>query len=201
MEDTAVLISSDHGEAFGELGVYADHQAADEVTCHIPSILKWPGLEPQTFNGLQYHLDVAATVVDLAGLRIPSHWDGESVAKHVREGNDAVREFLVLSQGAWSCQRSVRWDDYLYMRTWHDGFHGHWNEEMLFDITNDPHEQDDLFSVTNPHVSHGRSVLSDWTSSQLERGYSPVDPMEIVLEEGGPFHTSCLLYTSDAADE
>ena len=82
LEDTAVLISSDHGEAFGELGVYADHQAADEVTCHIPSILKWPGLEPQTFNGLQYHLDVAATVVDLAGLRIPSHWDGESVAKH-----------------------------------------------------------------------------------------------------------------------
>ena len=115
------------------------------MTCHIPSILKWPGLEPQTFNGLQYHLDVAATVVDLAGLRIPSHWDGESVAKHVREGNDAGREFLVLSQGAWSCQRSVRWDDYLYMRTWHDGFHGHWNEEMLFDITNDPHEQDDLF--------------------------------------------------------
>ena len=26
-------------------------------------------------------------------------------------------------------------------------------------------------------------------SSQLERGYSSVDPMEIVLEEGGPFHT------------
>ena len=26
LEDTAVLISSDHGEAFGELGVYADHQ-------------------------------------------------------------------------------------------------------------------------------------------------------------------------------
>ena len=75
------------------------------------------------------------------------------------------------------------------MRTWHDGFHGHWNEEMLFDITNDPHEQEDLFSVTNPHVSHGRSLLSDWTSSQLERGYSPVDPMEIVLAEGGPFHT------------
>ena len=28
---------SDHGEAFGELGVYADHQAADEATAHIPS--------------------------------------------------------------------------------------------------------------------------------------------------------------------
>ena len=36
LDDTAVLVSSDHGEAFGELGVYADHQAADEATCHIP---------------------------------------------------------------------------------------------------------------------------------------------------------------------
>ena len=75
------------------------------------------------------------------------------------------------------------------MRTWHDGFHGHWNEEMLFDIASDPHEQDDLFSSSNELVDHGRSVLADWTASQLERGYSSVDPMEIVLEEGGPFHT------------
>ena len=189
LEDTAVLISSDHGEAFGELGVYADHQAADEVTCHIPSILKWPGLEARVFEGLQYHLDIAATVVDLAGLRIPSHWDGESLAQSLRQGSESGRKFLVLSQGAWSCQRSVRWEDYLYMRTWHDGFHGHWNEEMLFDIASDPHEQDDLFSSSNELVDHGRSVLADWTASQLERGYSSVDPMEIVLEEGGPFHT------------
>ena len=189
LEDTAVLISSDHGEAFGELGVYADHQAADEETCHIPSILKRPGLEARVFDGLQYHLDIAATVVDLAGLRIPSHWDGESLAQSLRQGSESGRKFLVLSQGAWSCQRSVRWEDYLYMRTWHDGFHGHWNEEMLFDIASDPHEQDDLFSSSNELVDHGRSVLADWTASQLERGYSSVDPMEIVLEEGGPFHT------------
>ncbi len=71
LEDTAVLISSDHGEAFGELGVYTDHQAADESTCHIPAILEWPGLAPRKYLGLHYHLDVAATIVDLAGLETP----------------------------------------------------------------------------------------------------------------------------------
>ena len=80
-DETAVLVSSDHGEAFGELGVYADHQAADEATCHIPSVLHWPGLDPQVNKGLHYHLDIAATVVDLAGLRIPRHWDGLSLLK------------------------------------------------------------------------------------------------------------------------
>ena len=76
LDETAVLVSSDHGEAFGELGVYADHQAADEATCHIPAVLRWPGIEPRVHEGLQYHLDVAATVVALAGFRVPRQWDG-----------------------------------------------------------------------------------------------------------------------------
>ncbi|MEC7843913.1 MAG: sulfatase [Actinomycetota bacterium] len=189
LDETAVLVSSDHGEAFGELGVYADHQAADEVTCHIPAVLKWPGIEPQVFEGLQYHLDVAATVVDLADLRIPSHWDGKSVAENLHAGSDGGRDHLVLSQGAWSCQRSVRWDDYLYLRTWHDGFHGHWNEEMMFDVVQDPHEQADLFSSMPEVAQKGQGLLATWTDQQLARSYSPFDPMEIVLEEGGPFHT------------
>jgi len=71
LDDTAILVSSDHGEAFGELGVYADHQGADESTCHIPAVLRWPGIAPQVHDGLQYHLDVAATVVGLAGIKVP----------------------------------------------------------------------------------------------------------------------------------
>ncbi|HEX5097192.1 MAG TPA: sulfatase, partial [Acidimicrobiia bacterium] len=76
LDDTAILVSTDHGEAFGELGVYADHQAADEATCHIPAVLRWPGLAPNVHDGLQYHLDVAATLVDLAGIKVPRRWDG-----------------------------------------------------------------------------------------------------------------------------
>ncbi|MEZ5250482.1 MAG: sulfatase-like hydrolase/transferase [Ilumatobacteraceae bacterium] len=84
LDDTAVLISSDHGEAFGELGVYADHQAADEATCHIPSVLRWPGLCNAGGHRLHYHLDIAATVLGLAGLRVPSDWDGVSLADGLR---------------------------------------------------------------------------------------------------------------------
>jgi arylsulfatase A-like enzyme len=75
LDDTAILVSSDHGEGFGELGVYADHQAADEATCHIPAVLRWPGVAPAVADGLLYHLDVGATVVDLAGIDVPvDHW-------------------------------------------------------------------------------------------------------------------------------
>ncbi len=189
LEETAILISSDHGEGFGELGVYADHQAADEATCHIPAVLRWPGLTPRTVEGLLYHLDIGATVVELAGLEVPvDHWDGRSVAGELRAGATSVgRDHLVVSQGAWSCQRSVRWGDHLYASTRHDAFHG-WPDEMLFDIETDPHEQHDIAATRPDLVDTGRDLLASWTSDQLARSYSPADPMDVVMAEGGPYH-------------
>ena len=70
-DETAIWVTSDHGEQFGELGVYCDHMAADEATAHIPGVLRWPGLGPAVDDGLHYHVDVAATVLELAGLRVP----------------------------------------------------------------------------------------------------------------------------------
>lgn len=188
LDDTAVLLSSDHGEAFGELGVYADHQGADEATCHVPAILKWPGIEPRVYEGLHYHLDLAATVVDLAEIPVPLGWDGRSVRGALESRTETGRDHLVLSQGAWSAQRGVRWGDHLYLKTWHDGYHAHWSDEMLFDLVADPHEQDER-SATSPEVTaEGRGILEAWTAEQMGRSLSPVDPMEIVLEEGGPYH-------------
>src|SRR5262249_43709739 len=158
-------VTSDHGEAFGELGVYADHEAADEAVAHIPAILSWPGVEPGVQTGLHYQLDVAATVADLAGAAVPGHWGGISGRGGPGGGLPAPgREFLVLSQGAWSCQRGVRLPDRLFLRTIHDGFHGSWPDEMLFDIVADPHEETDLTSSEPSTVEQARRLLSDWTS-------------------------------------
>ncbi len=191
LDDTAVLISSDHGEAFGELGVYADHQGADQATCHIPAILRWPGVAPRSYSGLHYQLDIAATVVDLAGIDVPSRWwSGQSAKDALAAGTDVGREALVLSQGAWSCQRGVRWGDHLYLRTWHDGYHPHWADDMLFDVASDPHEIADLAGADPQRVAEGRSILQTWTAQQLELGLGDQhDPMDIVLAEGGPYHT------------
>lgn len=198
LDDTAVWISSDHGEQFGELGVYADHQAADEATAHIPAVLAWPGLPAGVQTGLHYHLDVAATVADLAiaaasseraPSRLPSHWDGVSVRDAVEAGIDAPgRDVLVLSQGAWTCQRGVRFGDHLYLHTWHDGYHAHWPTEQLFDVVRDPHEERDLVATEPLVVDEARAHLGAWTAEQLDRSLVAQDPMQTVLEEGGPFH-------------
>ena len=121
--------SSDHGEAFGELGVYADHQAADEATCHIPAVLRWPGVAARSTRASST-TSTWPPPCSLAGFASPG------VGRPARSISPEAlgRDHLVLSQGAWSCQRGVRFGDHLYLRTWHDGYHGHWADEMLFDV-------------------------------------------------------------------
>jgi hypothetical protein len=59
---------------------------------------------------------------------------------------------------------------------------------MLFDVVADPHEQHDLAAEQPALVAEGRELLASWTSDQLARSFSPVDPMDVVMAEGGPFH-------------
>ena len=188
-DDTAVIITSDHGENMGELGIYSEHGTADEPTCRIPMIVKWPGLPGgRTDAGFHYNLDLAPTMADMLGVAPSPRWDGLSWADTLTDGADTGREFLVLSQMAHVCQRSVRWKQYLYVRTYHDGFRL-FDREMLFDVESDPHETKDL-KHEHPEVCHlCAHMLLDWFDDMMLSSPSAVDPMQTVLREGGPYHT------------
>ena len=188
-DDLAVIISSDHGENFGELGIYAEHATADNITCRIPMIVKWPGCtKGYVDNGLHYSLDLLPTVAELFGNERKPIWDGESYAKSLCERSDTGREYLVLSQCAHVCQRSVRFDDWVYIRTYHDGYHL-FDKEMLFNIKDDPHEQYNIASKYPEIVNRAVHYLLEWHDEMMLSMDSPTDPMWVVMGEGGPYHT------------
>jgi choline-sulfatase len=186
-EDTAIVITSDHGEDLGELNSYGDHQFADEITHRLPMVVRWPGLRPRIEKGLHYHLDIWASLVQLMGAKPGQDWDGVGFADDITSGRPAAgRETLVLSQAAWSCQRSARWGDWIMIRSYHDGLHG-FPAHMLFNLAQDPHQQHDLASTHPELVEHGLAIIENWRSDCLSRSPHP-DPMDLVLAEGGPFH-------------
>lgn len=187
--DTAVIITSDHGENMGELGIYSEHATADHPTCHIPCIIKWPGgqrgITEQSFH---YNLDILPTMADLLGVAHCGNWDGESYAKAVTDGIPTGRDSLVLSQMAHVCQRSARFGDWLYIRTYHDGYHL-FDKEMLFNIKEDPYEQHDVKALHPELCAEGARIILNWHDEQMLKSDSQIDPMWTVLREGGPFHT------------
>lgn len=192
LDETAVIVSSDHGENLGELNIYGDHQTADHITCRVPLIVHWPGVTDRQAGrvdaGLHYHLDFAATLVELLGGAVPANWDGASYAPALRAGETTGRPYIVVSQGAWSCQRAVRWGDHMCIRSYHDGLHG-FPDVMLFDIAADPHETHDLAHDRPDAVRDAMAKLDAWHGDMMRTASHGHDPMWTVLAEGGPLHT------------
>jgi arylsulfatase A-like enzyme len=189
LDDTLIMITSDHGENFGELGVMGDHQTADHVTSRVPMILRAPGIPGgRVDDALHYQNDLAATILELIGTRVPADWDGRSFADALRKGASAGRDSVVFSQCAWSCMRGVRWDDFVFLRSFHTGLK-HFPARMLFNVADDPHEQNDLAPDKAKLADHGQVLLEQWTTEMLSTSATGIDPLWTVMHEGGPWHT------------
>ncbi|MBI1374354.1 MAG: sulfatase-like hydrolase/transferase [Phycisphaera sp.] len=193
--DTAVIIGADHGENLGELNIYGDHQTADQHTCRVPLIVRWPGVTDtqagRVDEALHYHFDFAATMIELVGGSVPGNWDGVPFTAALRDGRDEGRDCLVISQAAWAVQRGVRFrhdgGEWLYLRTYHDAHHGY-PDDMLFDLTHDPHEQHDVAAERSDLVEHAKALLEDWHDAMMASATHDVDPLQTVMQEGGGLH-------------
>lgn len=196
-DDMLIIFSADHGENQGELNVYGDHHSADLPTSRVPLIVRGPRgkkgkaeFRAGRRSGLLYQLDLCPTVLDLCGCAAPAGWDGCSVAPALRGRSWKGREFLVVSQGAWSVQRSVRHGDWLYMRTYDTGLHD-WPAEMLFDLKRDPRETDNLAGRRREVVTKSRALLQQWVDAvSLDGATTVTDPFVDLIAEGGPHYTA-----------
>ncbi len=190
LDDTVVIVTSDHGENMGEMGVIGDHAVADHITSRVPMIIRWPGQGGQgrVDTALHYQTDVAATIIELAGGKVPAHWDGQSFADAFRAEKDKGRDALVVSNCAWSCMRTVRWGDWLLARAYDTGLKN-LPEFQLYNVAEDPHELNNLAEARPELVDHGLRLLEQWTQDMMRTSEHTVDPLWTVMAEGGAFHT------------
>lgn len=192
-DDALIFVSADHGENLGELNIWGDHQTADQFTCCVPLIVRLPHGENagRVDNSLHYHFDWAATLIELAGGTVPASWDGRSFASEMGAQSGSGRNYVVASQGAWSCQRGVRFDDagrdYICLFTYHDGLKN-FDPIMLFDLTSDPYEQNNIRDARPDLVSRAKELLAEWHGGLMNGGETDLDPLTLVMSEGGPFH-------------
>ncbi|MDI2132946.1 sulfatase family protein [Yinghuangia seranimata] len=204
-EETAVIVSADHGESFGENGSYAEHGLANEPTLRLPLVFYWPGVtddlpdDARRNDALLYNIDYAPTLCDLLGLEVPAGWQGTSFADAVRGEDIPSREYLVLGQGAHTYQRAVRTRDHLYMRTYHPGcFRAEW--EQLFDVSKDPCLTRDLLNE-EPELADGmRSRLAQWWHRYAGRPGCLPDPMQATLQTGPTYYSDPVKYVQHLRD-
>jgi arylsulfatase A-like enzyme len=187
LDETAVVVTADHGESLGELNMYMSHRLADLVVARVPLVVRWPEhVTPgSTDAGLHYHFDFAATVLELLGGTIPMNWDAQSFAAELPHPGAAGRPYLVMGGGAGSLSRSVRFEDYLCIRAYHDGYNG-LPDVSLYDVAGDPHETRDLAEERPEVVGRALRGLDEWYGRMMRTASVPSDPMWNAVYEGGP---------------
>ncbi len=201
LDETAVIVTSDHGESLGENGVYGDHPMANEANHHIPMVIRWPTVtddlseKQRRVRGLAYHLDLAPTLCELLDIPVPFGWDGSSFAAGVRGEPFAGRPELVLSHGAYTYQRALRTQEHLYIETLHPGC---WklDRQQLYAIARDPHMTADLAATDGTTVAALAGRLAAWRADHATLAGPVSDPMEKGLYEGPPDAFSVERYTA-----
>lgn len=193
-EETLIVLTADHGEEFGEQGVYRDHWSVFEGTQRVPLLVKPPTTaagadEPVEAAGaardhLVTNVDLAPTVLDYAGVDAPRGWQGRSLRPLVANGERPGRDHLVVGHGLYTCQRAVRTDRWKFVRTYHAGlWPGVLPDRLLFDLDADPWEQENVAADHPEVVRDLETRLGAWVDRHV--GVDG-DPLVRIAEAEGP---------------
>lgn len=94
---TAIFISADHGEAFGEHDMFKHAFELWEVLTRVPLIAYVPGQTPRRIAERRSAIDLAPTFLELMGEnQMPKSFMGKSLASELRGGAPDNREPIVL---------------------------------------------------------------------------------------------------------
>lgn len=148
LDHTALLLSSDHGFFLGEHHFY-DKRLMYEPSIRVPMMVRYPERVHGGTKAEQMvlNLDLAPTLLDLAGLPIPAEMQGKSIMplaegkKHIEWRKDWLYEYYEYPgfENVRPC-RGVRTDRYKFIHFFIDP-----EEFELYDLQSDPDEKNNLY--------------------------------------------------------
>lgn len=103
LEDTLVVVVGSHGIGFGEAGRILESGTLSDVDLHVPLLLKparWCPLPEGTRTAaLASTIDIAPTILALAGAQVPAGMHGRPLVPALRGGDEPARRYAFASGG------------------------------------------------------------------------------------------------------
>lgn len=189
-DETAVIVSADHGEALGEQGMFFEHGNAGEGVAHVPLVVDWPGLAGgQVSDAPIAQLDLPATVLELLGVERPELWEGQPFSPALRGDAFPGRDHLIWGCGIYAFQRAVRTRDWLFVRTLHPGCFPH-DPLMLFDMNADSWQQQNVAEAHPAETAHHDHLLANWWHQHCTGVNAVRDPFLDMMDIGPDIYCS-----------
>ncbi len=145
LDNTIVVFTSDNGYFYGEHGLSVERRLAYEESIRMPLLVRYPKLiKPRTVREeLALNIDLAPTLLSMAGVSVPSNMEGRSLVPLFRtQKMDWRSSFLLeyysdkvfprIANMGYKAVRTERWKYIHYVEL--DGM------DELYDLKSDPYE-------------------------------------------------------------
>jgi arylsulfatase A-like enzyme len=181
--DSIIIFTSDHGEEFGEHGLYAVHShTLFQELVYVPLIIHVPRMSPSggVIADQVQSIDIYPTILELAGVKPPRTIQGRSLVTLMKTGKRGAAAEPALSERVPADSpriRSLRTEEYCYM--FREDIQNGTNSHLYFNLRRDPTEQNSL-ELRDDRLralfNQIRFLLEEGKKPGKTRGEKEVDP-------------------------
>jgi len=178
LDNTYIFFSSDHGYHLGQFRIPMEKMLPYDTDIRIPLYMRGPGIKPGTaLQEMVANIDIAPTILDLAGIPVPAVMDGESM-KPILLGRQREHGWRThfMSEFAEGTTQTDRWNGTLFplydepqnqwrmlrvLNSTHNIAYIQWDQEYIFDkvdfneyynLATDPWQKKNLWQSAPPSL-------------------------------------------------
>jgi N-acetylglucosamine-6-sulfatase len=165
LDNTIFVFTSDHGYFYGEHCLNPERRLAYEETIRIPLIIRYPGTAKPNSKPTQMvaSLDIAPTMLDLAGVPSSQKFQGQSLAPILKGQKPKWRDSLMFEYFSDRVFPRIRNMGYKAIRTERYKYINYRDlkaADELYDLKTDPFELNNIIAVS-PELSRLKARLAD----------------------------------------
>lgn len=157
-ENTLIVLTSDHGQAFYEHGFAAHAGKLYDEVMRVPLMVRVPALKPRFHNRPAQHVDIAPSILHLLGLPPHPGFQGMNpLANHSKR-----HSIYMMAQTPLAHQYALIRDGYKLIYDVREGLY------FLYDLSRDPRERRELSFRQPKLLAQMAGRLQRWYQEQID---------------------------------
>jgi arylsulfatase A-like enzyme len=177
LDDTIVVLNSDHGETLYDHECWFDHHGLYDVTLKIPLIIRYPariapGLRVKGYNQQK---NLVPTLLELAGVDVQTPFDGDSLMRLVEDSVPSFESSFYITECTWMRKHGWRTPQWKLIVALEPDFHFK-PEVELYNLIEDPAETVNLATKHPEIVTALRTRMEAHVAAREEASGRP-NPM------------------------